>query len=172
MFNYVEDVHLAEDIIQHVFLNIWKNREKMKPHLNIKFYLFKAAKNEALKHLRHNEVKKKSAELIYASNARQKTPEEKFNQKKKYNIVNKVINNLPNKGRKIFLLSKNDNLTYSEIAKIQNISVKTVETHIRRAYKFLYCKLKKYSFSLLIIVIYKYFFTIYKGILFFALGSD
>ena len=48
-------------------------------------------------------------------------------------IVNE-IENLPRKCKRTFLLSKKEGLTNTEIAEYLNISIKTVEYHIAKAY--------------------------------------
>ena len=61
---------------------------------------------------------------------------------KDYNIYFK--NNDGSKGRQIFELNRNEGLTYLEISEYLDISVKTVETHMRRAFQKLRESLKKY----------------------------
>ena len=55
---YVQDVQLSEDIVQDVFLNVWKNRKSIQSDCNIKAYLFTATKNQALKKLRHLKIER------------------------------------------------------------------------------------------------------------------
>ena len=52
-------------------------------------------------------------------------------------IVNNYINKLPKKCREVFVLSKKSGLTNIEISEVLNISVKTVESHISNAFKYL-----------------------------------
>ena len=56
--------------------------------------------------------------------------------------VDKTIAKLPQKCREIFLMARFDDLSYSEIAEIQNISINTVKTQLKRAMKFLSENLK------------------------------
>lgn len=51
--------------------------------------------------------------------------------------IEKAIQNLSEKGRLIFCMNRFDHLSYSEIAKILGISIKTVETHMARNLKYL-----------------------------------
>ena len=48
------DLHLAEDIVQNVFMSIWKNRNKLKEEFVIKSYLYKSVYNEFIDQYRKN----------------------------------------------------------------------------------------------------------------------
>jgi RNA polymerase sigma-70 factor (ECF subfamily) len=126
----------AENIVQDVFLRIWNNREKLNPGLNIKSYLYKAVKNQSLQYLRHTNIVAKSKNKITSNNP-VKSPEDRLSEKELAVIIQDAIHALPPQCRMIFSMSKYDHLTYSEIAEIQNISIKTVETQMGRALKFL-----------------------------------
>ena len=63
--------------------------------------------------------------------------------KKLLKILNNEIENLPPKCKETFLLCKNDGLTYIEVADYLNISVKTVEAHMNKAFYELRRKIKK-----------------------------
>jgi RNA polymerase sigma-70 factor (ECF subfamily) len=130
---FVNDVALAEDIVQDVFLKIWSNRQQLEPALNIKSYLYVAVKNQAFKQLRHKKIRQALGEKPPFSPLHTPTPEEIFNSKEVESTVLKAIEELPDKCRLIFSMNRFDSLTYSEIAEIMNLSVKTIETQMGRA---------------------------------------
>ena len=66
--------------------------------------------------------------------------------------VNDEIEKLPEKCKKVFILNKKEGLTHDEIAEYLQISKKTVEGHITRAFKVLNQKLGKKIKSILIIL--------------------
>lgn len=134
---YVYDVSAAENIVQDVFVKIWKNRRNLKPKANIKYYLFTAVKNESLKYKRLNKIKQQYVDSIWKEKQFTKSSDENSETKKLSLSINDAISKLPAKARIIFQMNRFDQLTYREIAKIQNISIKTVETHMSRALKFL-----------------------------------
>jgi RNA polymerase sigma-70 factor (ECF subfamily) len=136
-YRYVRDVQVAENLMQEVFVRIWTKRKQLDPTANVKAYLYTAAKNEALKYLRHNKVVSSNARDILGLKKEVKTPETTLDENELAAAVQQAVDELPEKGRMIFSMSKYDGLTYAQIAQIQNISKKTVETHIGRALKFL-----------------------------------
>ena len=56
-------------------------------------------------------------------------------------MVNKEIENLPKKCKKVFILNKKEGLTHTEISEHLGISLKTIEGHMTRAFKILEEKL-------------------------------
>jgi len=136
-WNFVRDSTIAENIIQDLFVKIWLKREKLDPSSNIKSYLFKAAKNQSLMYLRHLKVKQGSEEKIRRNYEPIKTPEDTLLEKDLGAAVLSAIEDLPEKCRRVFIMNRLDEFKYSEIAEILEISIKTVEAHMGRAYKFL-----------------------------------
>jgi RNA polymerase sigma-70 factor (ECF subfamily) len=134
---YVKDTHIAENIVQDIFVKIWQNRTQLDPSSDIKIYLYTAVKNRSYKYLRHLDVERRAIENPNLASQSLKTPEDEMDEKEIMVTINKAIEELPEKARLIFSMNRFDNLTYKEIARIQDISVKTVETHMGRALKFL-----------------------------------
>ncbi|MFC2139132.1 RNA polymerase sigma-70 factor [Bacteroidota bacterium] len=132
---YIRDKQIAENIVQDVFLKIWQNRHTIDSSQSIKSYLFAAVKNESFKHLRHLDVETRSYDKIVKLVNVEKTPDEVLDEKELQEKVNSALNDLPEKCREIFFMSRFDKLKYAEIAEILDISIKTVETQIGRALK-------------------------------------
>jgi len=135
-WRYVKSTQIAENIVQDVFLKMWLNRTKLNPALKIRSYLYKAVRNQAMQHLRKAKFENRR-ENIQALDSSAKSPEDKLDEKEIAVSVQKAISELPSQCRLVFTMSKYSNLTYSEIAEIQNISIKTVEAHMGRALKLL-----------------------------------
>ncbi|MEG3656758.1 RNA polymerase sigma-70 factor [Arenibacter palladensis] len=134
------DHSLAEDIVQNVFVRIWVKRKKINPDLSIKSYLYKSVYNEFINQYRKNKpviyLEKKYFEAIDL--VVDIEPEELDGLIK---LMNAEIDNLPSKCKEIFLMNKKEGLTHTEISEYLNISIKTVEGHITRAFKILTEKL-------------------------------
>ncbi|MER3373290.1 MAG: RNA polymerase sigma-70 factor [Allomuricauda sp.] len=126
----------AEDIVQTVFVEIWINRKKIDPNLSIQSYMYKSVYNGFIDHYRKRKpvtyLEKKYLEAI--DMAVENGGEDVSELIKK---VNTEIEKLPSKCKKIFLLNKKEGLTHVEISEHLDISIKTVEGHMTRAFKIL-----------------------------------
>lgn len=140
---FVSDKAVAENIVQDVFLNVWINRSALDPGKNIKTYLYTAVKNKALNSIKHSLIEREYKEMLYLNNRYENSPESKVLHKELERSVNRAIKSLPEKCRIIFLMSRNDHLTYNEIASILGLSHKTIENQIAKALKILYKYLSK-----------------------------
>lgn len=127
---------VAEELVQEVFADLWRRRREWDPHGPVKRYLYRAAKNQALNHLRHRRVEDRSREQVLKSLRRhQQTPEDVLRFVELSTLVHGAIEQLPERCRQVFLLSRKSGLSYAEIAELLEISVKTVETQMGRALK-------------------------------------
>ena len=145
------DGNLAEDIVQNVFVEIWENKKNINPNYSIKSYLYKSVYNEFIDQYRKNKpviyLEKKYLEAIDLV-----VENEKRDISELLELLEKEIQNLPPKCRKIFLLNKKEGLTHIEISEHLNISIKTIEGHMTRAFKILSKKLGDKTDAILFIV--------------------
>ena len=103
---YVLDKQVAENIVQDIFVKVWTNRSGLDPDKSIKSYLFTSVKNESLKHLRHLDVQKRSAEMMIQPVFNENSPEKVLNQSELEEIIRRAISELPEKCREIFMLNR------------------------------------------------------------------
>jgi len=134
-FKYVRNPEIAEDVVQDIFVNVWTNRSRLNPSLSIRAYLYKAVLNGTFKIIRHEKVVSKSREDITAGHDNVKTPFENLHAHETRTAVQTAIQNLPEKCREVFILNRFDDMSYSEIAGLLDISVNTVKTQMSRAFK-------------------------------------
>jgi len=134
---YVNDTHIAENVVSDVFVRMWKNRHKIDFGVNIKTYLFNSVRNYSLNYLkkasREDTYKSKYIAIEYDHD----TPESQLFEKETQQTIQNAVNELPPKCKEIFCMNRFDGLTYNEIASILDISIKTVETQMSHALKFL-----------------------------------
>ncbi|MFH4966524.1 RNA polymerase sigma-70 factor [Gaetbulibacter sp. M235] len=125
---------LSEDIVQNVFMSVWKQRHKLKDDFVVKNYLYKSVYNEFIDQYRkHKSVLALEKKYIDALSAIVED-EEDNSLEQLINLVKQEIENLPPKCKHTFLLSKQEGLTNIEIAEYLNISIKSVEAHITKAF--------------------------------------
>lgn len=133
----------AEDIVQNVFIKLWKKRKSIRKIKRLSSFLYRSVYNEFIDQYRQSKkvmtLEKKHIESLSL------ILEEENNENidKWIQIVGKEIDNLPPKCKTTFLLSTKEGLTNIEIAEYLNVSVKTVEAHMTKAYKILRAKIKK-----------------------------
>ena len=135
VYSLTNDTELSEDIVQNVFTKIWSKRKRLKDNFSIKNYLYKSVYNEFIDQYRKKKkviaLEKKHIDALIT------IVEDDSKVINLVNLVKKEIENLPPKCKQTFLLSKQDGLTNIEIAEYLNISTKTVEAHITKAFSFL-----------------------------------
>lgn len=137
----VKDAAAAEEIVQELFVRLWENRSRTIIGSSVKNYLFVSVRNLALNHIRHNRIKEDYAKNIIPEQDELYSPDTGA-QTALLERIEKEIESLPEKRREIFTLSRRDGLKYREIAEKLNVSVKTVETQMGLALKYLREKLK------------------------------
>ncbi len=133
-FGFIRDVQVCEDIVQEVFVSIWRNRTKLNPELSLKAYLYKSVRNQALKYLRHANVEREAERYLQELYYVPRTPEDELYQVEMTVLLDRTIRQLPERCRTIFLMSRFDGLSYREIAEVLDISINTVKTQMGRAF--------------------------------------
>jgi len=144
VLNTLFDKIFAEDITQSVFISLWEKRSTIDPETNIAPLLYTIARNHVYRQTEQLLLKQKY-EQYQEENMQESTDvEEDVNSRFLENILSEFIEQLPSDRRRIFLLSRKENLSNKEIASRLHISEKTVETQIRRSLIFLREKIKHY----------------------------
>ena len=155
-FKFVENSEVAKDLVQDAFLSMINHSKNNTEIKNIEAYLYRSVRNNCFNYLKHKAIRNKfekseidrlQRELEFYD-THQTLVEKELQQK-----LNSVIKGLPANYRKVFELSRFEDLTNNEIAKNLGLSVRTVETQIYRALKILKQKLK--GDILILYLIYK-----------------
>jgi len=125
------NLHQAEDIVQNVFVKLWKLCATVS-FSKVKAYLYRAANNSFLNEKAHEKIVlkhlKKSGNTVDHENPEYLMQMEEFHQKLKA-----AIGGLPQKEREVYLLSRVEKKTYPEIAELTGIGVKAVERRMSKA---------------------------------------
>lgn len=133
-YSFTNDYAQAQDIVQNVFLRIWERRQNINIRESFQGLLYKSVYNEYIDEYRRI----KSSKILHEAyrDALNYAIEETNDQlvEDKISLIKKEVELLPPKCKQIFLLSKQEGLTNSEIATYLNISVKAVEGQISNAY--------------------------------------
>jgi RNA polymerase sigma-70 factor (ECF subfamily) len=140
-YRYISDHSIIEDMVQETFIKFWEHRKQLSHGRAIKSYLFQMVRNEILNHQKHHSIKQKAlAELKYEQDCfglNDLAGDDDNNQKLEQlrSEFKAALAELPDRCKEIFLMSRDDGLTYREIADVLDLSIKTVETQMSRAFK-------------------------------------
>lgn len=140
-YGLTNDFDKAEDVVQNVLVRIWRKRQQLKSGFSLKSFLYKSVYNEFIdqyrKHKKVLALEKKHIDALtdFVEN------ENIDDMNRLIAIVKMEIQNLPPKCRETFLLSKEEGLSNLEIADYLNVSIKSVEAHITKAFSILRLKI-------------------------------
>lgn len=151
----VKDRTDAEDLLQNIFVNLW-NRSQSSEIQHLHTWLYGAARKSALfYHRSQGNQKKLIATILDYIQVEGFSVSEQQQGKELQHIIDREIERLPKKMREVFLLSRQEQLSYKEIAERLNISDKTVKKQVNNALNILRSSLKKqglYSLLLLLLI--------------------
>lgn len=138
---------------------LWENRERWEEGSNLNALMLTIIKNKSLNHLEHLQIRLRAEEDINSHSQRELDlristlkacePDQIFNTEIQH-IVHKALQEMPEQSRKIFILSRYQNLPNKKIAEQLDISIKTVEANITKALRILRLELKDYLASILL----------------------
>ena len=139
IFKILKNEAEADDIVQEVFVKIWESRENLSDYKLLNSYIFTIAYNHSIDLIRKRINNNKYLEHLKNSSVIQITPsaisEVEYNELNSQ--VDKLISNLPERQKQVYLLHREQGLTYPEIAEKLGISKNTVENHMVKALKYL-----------------------------------
>lgn len=136
-YSLIKNVYVAEDIVQNVFVKIWENRKRLKSNLSIKSFLYKSVYNEFIDQYRKNQSLVTLEKMYFDALTSVVLEVDSESIDRKIIIINEEIQKLPPKCKEVFILSKKEGLTNIEIAEHLEISIKTVEAQITKAFSIL-----------------------------------
>lgn len=123
-----KDLHAAEDIVQDIFLSLWRNHATIEIE-DISKYLFTCVKYGSVRYLSKRGREQMPGEAL-PETASHLTPEDVYNSRFLEKCLQLAIDRLPEKCRVIFIDSKIKGLTAKQIAAEQGISARTVEKQV------------------------------------------
>ena len=128
----------TEEIVEEIFSQIWENRAAWRPGGTLRSYLYRAARNGAINCLKHRRVVQRWAESqLNDPGIRQYSLDEEVQQHELRAAIEQAVELLPPSCRLAFVLHRQDGLSYREVADVLEISVKTVENNLGRAFRIL-----------------------------------
>ena len=138
--NVVKDDVISQDIVQDVFVKVWEKSAEIES-INIEAYLFRLVRNRCIDYIKHLKVMNNRMQEIQISSKYEELYRIDFIGNEPYVLIEhelklkieKTIQNLPDRCREVFILSRINGLKNKEIAEKLNINIKNVERHLNRA---------------------------------------
>ena len=132
----------AQEIVQDLFLWIWEHRSRWEVPGQLRTYLYRSARNRAISKIRHRRVESffqlrsetQSKGIPIASTSVSPEGPDRVDAAELSVAVNRALAELPERARQVFLLVRQHHMTYAETAVVMQISPKTVENHMARAF--------------------------------------
>jgi RNA polymerase sigma-70 factor (ECF subfamily) len=140
IYRMVNSVEEAEDLTQETFVTVYQKLGSLKDDTKFEPWLFRIARNYVYQRYRSrppasvsiDEVDEDGNQVRQVVDER-KTPDEQFQSYELENVVEGVIQELPEKYREVFMLSAIQHMKYEDIAEILGRSLASVKTDIHRA---------------------------------------
>lgn len=145
-FSIVKDQDSAEDVVQQLFIKIWEKRSTIGEIDNIRSYLFRSTFNMSLNEQKRMQRMPKRDEDINQNNSLQSSDQTSnlLESSELQERIDGAMMVLPEKCREVFHLSRNEQLSYKEIAQKMKISPKTVENQVGKALRIMREELRDY----------------------------
>lgn len=133
---YLHNRSVSEDLVQDIFVYFWEKRATINIETSVKSYLFRASRNKYINHLRDEKCHKTIQTEVHSKREVVAYPnDDTLDLKQLEEIITSSINNLAPRCREVYILHRNEDLSYKEIALQMNLSVKTVENQMTIALK-------------------------------------
>lgn len=157
-YNFLKEQDASEEIVQEVFFKLWIKRKDIVIESSMESYLYRAVRNASLNLIKHINIREKYKEYNQEEiEYDEQIDRDPLNASELELKIRASIDLLPEQRKKIFILSRYEQLKYREIAEHLGISVKTVENQMGKALKFLREELADYL--PLIVLFFNHFFN-------------
>lgn len=140
-FRMLESRDAAEDVVQNLFVALWNRRDRWPEGGKMAGYLHRAVRNRSLNQLRSRKTARRWLERVDPDPVVAPVAETVLEHEELTALLRTALDNLSPRCREVFVLSRDQGLTYPAIADTLGISVKTVETLMGRALKALRAQL-------------------------------
>ena len=135
VIRFVYSRQVTEDIVGEVFLAFWNNKTYQSITTSYRAYLFRAVRNRAYNYLKFELNRSASLDLVsddYELDSVQQ-PDHILQLDELLRRINETIRTLPSQAQRVFIMSRFEGRSHTEIAQELQINHKTVESHITRA---------------------------------------
>jgi len=148
---YLKSEADAEEVVQDLFLYLWKNRKDLRSDTNLQSYFFTIAYNLIKKHFRKRDYHQQFLDSCgSAVENSDRASYESVEYQSVLEQIDKVIDTLPPRRREIFIKSRKEGMNSNDIATELGLSRGTVDNQISEALKYIRTQLKSEHLSILL----------------------
>ena len=138
VYRIVPDEDTCQDLVQEVFVELWRKRAALDIHTSLRAYLRRAAVNRALTYLKNQRrLRFDGDDWSQTADTSAHDIRQQEEQETRELALHRAIATLPEKCRVVFSLSRFEHRSHREIAELLGISVKTIENQITKAMRML-----------------------------------
>jgi len=160
-YYFLKDKEACRDVVLDVFFSIWQSRKKLREITNMEAYLYIVTKNTTAHYLSKNKGRNTVSldEIpVQIEDSGDLSPVDKMTNQEIEALLTKVIDELPERCRTIFLLARQQGMKTKEISDVLSISESTVRVQMKVAIEKIIAKLRPYFPDLTLTLLFTLFF--------------
>lgn len=146
---FEKDLPIVEEKIADVFILLWNNRYNLNNINNPKSYIYVIVKNRLKKSIKADSKHSSFDEIQHHNKLVSPSVEQEIINEEELainqQIILEIMDGMPKQTRKVFELSRVEGYKYREISELMNISIRTVESHIAIALRYVSKQLSSYN---------------------------
>lgn len=142
-YGYFKSKEDAEELVQETFCKVWERKSDLREEFQFRSYLFAIAFNYVRKYFRSKALLNKYMESATTESGQPALTNPDMNYPSLRALVDRLVNEMPEKRRTVFIKSRYEGKKAEDIAEEMNISKSTVENHLNQALRHLRNCLKK-----------------------------
>lgn len=157
LLHKLKDPEVCNDVLQDIFVSFWEKKEQLNIEISIKAYLFQAARYKIIDLYRLDiKYQKYLADLAEFMTIDESVITDRIDNRRKLQEIEHAVNNLPEKMREIFILSRYEHQTTRDIATKTNLSPQTVKNQLSKALRILRISYRSVDIILLVLFLNLY----------------
>jgi len=147
----VKDKDIADELLQDVFMNVWKSRQQIDPEKSFQGFIYTIAQNLVYNYFRKNAADTNLIQnLLLQSSHHYLNVEKLMEEKELKKMLDQAIDQLSPQRKRAFILCKVEGRSYEEASQIMGVSIATINSHITQSMQFL----KDYTLKHLKLIIF------------------
>ena len=131
-FSFVHSKEAATEIVDELFVQLWVKRADIMKINDLRVYLYTATKNASLNYIskKAKQIELEPYENLQVQMTDLVSPEQIMISKEMLQKIKEAIDSLPPRCKLIFKFVREDGLSYSEVAEILGLSIKTIDAQM------------------------------------------